>query len=75
MKISKKCQYALKAVFELEKLETGAILGVLLDEGEPVRNVSESFTEQGQKIIEVKNLSDHFCVKVRRKNNCSSVRF
>jgi len=31
MKISKKCQYALKAVFELEKLETGAILGVLLD--------------------------------------------
>jgi len=27
MKIAKKCQYALKTVFELEKLETGAILG------------------------------------------------
>lgn len=67
MKISKKCQYALKAVFELEKLETGAILGVLLDKGEPVRNVPESFTEQDQEVIEVKNLGDYFCVKVRRQ--------
>jgi len=67
MKISKKCQYALKAVFELEKLETGAILGVLLNEDELVRNVPESFTEQGREVIEVKNLGDHFCVKVRRK--------
>jgi len=67
MKISKKCQYALKAVFELEKPETGAILGVLLDEGEPLRNVPGSFTEQGQEVIEVKNLGDYFCVKVRRQ--------
>jgi len=65
MIISKKCQYALKAVFELEKLETGAILGVLLDEGEPVRNVPGSFTEQGQEIIGIKNSGDLFCVKVR----------
>ncbi len=56
-----------KAKLELEKLETGAILGVLLDEGEPVRNVPESFTEQGQEVMEVKNLGDHFCVKVRRQ--------
>jgi len=64
MKISKKCQYALKAVFELEKLKTGAILGVLLDEGEPVRNVPESFPEQGQEVIEVK--------KPRRSLLCES---
>ena len=56
-----------KAKLELEKLETGAILGVLLDKGEPVRNVPGSFTEQGQEVIEVKNSGDHFCVKVRRK--------
>jgi len=56
-----------KAKLELEKLETGAILGVLLDEGEPARNVPESFTEQGQEVIEVKNLGNHFCVKVRRQ--------
>jgi len=56
-----------KAKLELEKLETGAILGVLLDEGEPVRNVPASFAEQGQEVLEVKNSGDHFIVKVRRK--------
>ena len=56
-----------KAKLELEKLETGAILEVLLDEGEPVRNVPESFTEQGQEVMEIKNLGDYFCVKVRRQ--------
>ena len=56
-----------KAKLELEKLETGAILGVLLDEGEPVRNVPESFTEQGQEVMEIKNNGDHFCLKVSRK--------
>jgi sulfite reductase (ferredoxin) len=56
-----------KAKLELEKLDTGAILGVLLDEGEPVRNVPASFVEQGQEVLEVKNSGDHFFVKVRRK--------
>jgi len=39
----------------------------LLDEGEPVRNVPESFTEQGQEVMEIKNNGDHFCLKVSRK--------
>jgi sulfite reductase (ferredoxin) len=56
-----------KAKLELEKLQTGAILGVLLDDGEPVRNVPASFADQGQEVLEVKNSGDHFCVKVRRK--------
>jgi len=56
-----------KAKLELEKLETGSILDVLLDEGEPVRNVPASFSDQGQEVMEVANLGDHFCVKVRRK--------
>jgi sulfite reductase (ferredoxin) len=56
-----------KAKLELEKLETGDILEVLLDKGEPVRNAPASFAEQGQEIVEIKNLGHHFCVKVRRK--------
>ncbi|MCP4608594.1 MAG: hypothetical protein GY845_07760, partial [Planctomycetes bacterium] len=56
-----------KAKLELEKLDTGAILGVLLDDGEPVRNVPASFADQGQEVLEVKNSGDHFLVKVRRK--------
>ena len=56
-----------KAKIALEKIPVGQILEVLLDEGEPVRNVPESFTEQGQEIVEIKNNGDHFCVKARRK--------
>jgi sulfite reductase (ferredoxin) len=56
-----------KAKLELEKLQTGDILDVLLDDGEPVRNVPASFAGQGQEVLEVKNSGDHFCVKVRRK--------
>jgi sulfite reductase (ferredoxin) len=55
-----------KAKLELEKLEVGAVLEVLLDEGEPVRNVPASFAEQGQEVLEVTDIGDHFCVKVRR---------
>ena len=57
----------MKAKLELEKLEIGDILEVLLDEGEPVRNSPASFAEQGQEVMEVKSIGDHFCVKVRRK--------
>jgi TusA-related sulfurtransferase len=55
-----------KAKLELEKLDTGRILEVLLDEGEPARNVPDSFSEQGQEVIEIKNIGDYFNVKVRR---------
>ena len=45
----------------------GDILEILLDEGEPVRNAPASFAEQGQEVLEVKNVEDYYCVKVRRK--------
>jgi sulfite reductase (ferredoxin) len=56
-----------KAKIELEKIEVGAVLDVLLDEGESVRNVPASFTDQGQEVMEVKKAGDHFRVRVRRK--------
>jgi sulfite reductase (ferredoxin) len=56
-----------KAKLELEKLETGDILEVLVDDGEPVRNVPASLLEQGQEVLDVKNIDGHYCVKVCRK--------
>ena len=55
-----------KAKLELEKIDVGEVLEVLLDEGEPVRNVPASFEGQGQEVIEVKQVDDHFRVRVRR---------
>jgi sulfite reductase (ferredoxin) len=57
-----------KAKIALEKLNPGEILEILLDEGEPVRNVPASFQDQGQDVLEVKKIDGHFCVKVRRRN-------
>jgi sulfite reductase (ferredoxin) len=56
-----------KAKLELEKIDIGDVLEVLLDEGESVRNVPASFVGQGQEVMEVKDLGGHFCVKVRRQ--------
>ena len=56
-----------KAKLALEKIEIGELLDIVLDEGEPVKNVPDSLTQQGQDVLEVKQIGDHFCVKVRRK--------
>jgi sulfite reductase (ferredoxin) len=56
-----------KAKLRLERIEAGGVLEVLLDGGEPVRNVPASFAEQGQEVIEVADLGGYFSVKVRKK--------
>jgi sulfite reductase (ferredoxin) len=55
-----------KAKLALEKVEVGQVLEVLLDAGEPVRNVPASFVQQGQDVIETKQIQDYFAVRVRR---------
>jgi len=56
-----------KAKIELEKTPVGHILQVLLDLGEPARNVPESLAQQGQEVLEIKNNGDHCCLRVRRE--------
>ncbi|MHC4061051.1 MAG: sulfurtransferase TusA family protein [Planctomycetota bacterium] len=56
-----------KAKLALERINVGEVLGVLLDRGEPMRNVPDSFAQQGQEVLEVADCGEHFCVKVRRK--------
>jgi len=56
-----------KAKLELEKIDVGRVLEVLLDDGEPARNVPESFANQGQEVLGAKSIGDHFSVRVRRK--------
>jgi sulfite reductase (ferredoxin) len=56
-----------KAKLALEKINTGEILEMLLDEGEPAANVPASFTEQGQDVIEIEKRQNFYCIRVRRK--------
>ncbi len=55
-----------KAKLELEKIEVGETLEVLLDNGEPVKNVPESFAGQGQEVLEIAEKNDHFSVRIKR---------
>jgi TusA-related sulfurtransferase len=47
-----------KTKLELEKLQPGDRLEVLLSEGEPLDNVPKSAKEQGYKVIEIQHVKD-----------------
>ena len=58
-----------KAKLRLETLEPGATLGVILDEGAPVQNVPASFRNEGQEIVETRDIGGgHWRVVVKKRN-------
>jgi len=56
-----------RAKMQLSRTEVGHVLDVILDNGEPTRNVPSSFSEQGQEVVSVTNEGDHSRVSVLRK--------
>ncbi|MDO8586220.1 MAG: sulfurtransferase TusA family protein [Armatimonadota bacterium] len=57
-----------RAKIQLEQIETNAVLDILLDDGEPVRNVPASFAEQGEEVLSVNPEGPHFRVKVKKRS-------
>jgi len=47
-----------KAKVAIEKLESGQILEIRLNEGEPLQNVPRSLKEEGHKVLEVTKKED-----------------
>lgn len=47
-----------KAKLALEEMEAGGTLALLLSDGEPIINVPRSIKEDGNKILEVKELPE-----------------
>ena len=56
-----------RAKIQLEEIDVGQVLDVLLDEGDPVRNVPASFADQGQEILSIAEEEGHHRVRVRRR--------
>lgn len=57
-----------KAKLKLETMNAGDILAIILDDGEPVRNVPASFKQEGQDIREITDIGGgHWRVVVRKK--------
>jgi TusA-related sulfurtransferase len=56
-----------KAKLQLEQLEEGDILEILLTEGEPLDKVPKTCTEQGYQVLEITPVRDNIHKVVVRK--------
>ncbi|MHB1458186.1 MAG: sulfurtransferase TusA family protein [Armatimonadota bacterium] len=55
-----------RAKLKIEDLDVGDVLGILLDSGEPAKNVPASFADQGQEVLSVEDRDTHFNIRVRK---------
>ncbi|MDH5296062.1 MAG: sulfurtransferase TusA family protein [Nitrospirota bacterium] len=62
------CPYNfVKTKLKLETLEIGAQLSVLLDEGEPIRNVPQSITNEGHQILKQERIGQYYQVVIQKE--------
>jgi len=63
------CPYNfVKTKLKLETLEIGARLSVLLDEGEPIRNVPQSITNEGHQILKQERVGHYYQVVIQKED-------
>ncbi|PIU41673.1 MAG: preprotein translocase subunit TatB [Candidatus Omnitrophica bacterium CG07_land_8_20_14_0_80_42_15] len=55
-----------KTKLTLEGMEAGSILEVVLDDGEPVINVTASVKEEGHQILKVEKIAEHWKLVIKK---------
>lgn len=55
-----------KTKLKLEDLESGQLLEVIVDDGEPIRNVPKSVKDEGHKIIKVEEVGDKYRLIIKK---------
>lgn len=64
------CPYNfVKTKLKLETMEPGQILAVILDEGEPIRNVPRSVTDDGHTVLSQEPRADSYRVRIRKRSD------
>lgn len=62
------CPYNfVKTKLKLETMAAGQILAVLLDEGDPIRNVPRSVSDDGHIILSQESLAQFYRVMIRKR--------
>ena len=62
------CPYNfVKTKLKLETMEAGQVLAVLLDEGEPIRNVPRSIQNDGHMVLSQEPIANSYRVLIRKK--------
>ena len=64
------CPYNfVKTKLKLEAMEQGQILSVLLDDGDPIRNVPRSVSNEGHTILSEDRIEGSYRVVIRRRED------
>ena len=64
------CPYNfVKTKLKLETMEPGQVLSVLLDEGDPIRNVPRSVENEGHTVLAQERFERVYRVLIRREDN------
>lgn len=64
------CPYNfVKTKLKLETMEEGQVLSVLLDDGDPIRNVPRSVENEGHTVLAQERLEQAYRVLIRREDS------
>ena len=55
-----------KTKLKLEEMAVGEVLEIILDDGDPITNVSGSVKEEGQKILKVEKMNEHWKLIIKK---------
>ena len=55
-----------KTKLKLEEMQAGRILEVILDEGEPIKNVPRAVKEEGHQILKVEKIGKYWRLLIRK---------
>src|SRR5574337_1524045 len=61
-----------KTKLKLEMMDSGQVLEIILDDGEPIRSVPRSVKEEGHKIIKVENREGAYRLLDRKSTRLNS---
>ncbi len=55
-----------KTTLKLEEMEIGKTLEIILDDGDPIKNVTSSVKEEGHKILKVEKINEHWKLIIKK---------
>lgn len=56
-----------KTKLKLEDMQLGEALEIIIDDGEPIKNVPRAIKEEGHQIIKVEKIDSHWKIIVRKR--------
>lgn len=54
-----------RTLMKLEGMESGSILEIMIDDGEPIKNVPSQIEEEGHEVLSTTKQNDHWKLLIR----------